>query len=634
MRPASIARGGVIAGALVLVAVPALIVLLSALLDAGYLRGPLLRVLAAKAARSIKIDGALKTHLLARSPSVTAERVTIGNPPWTRPGTLAEIGKLTFVLKLPFGGRSFAIERLGMDGVVLHLARDTGDHANWQRTDPVKGPQGPMPVIQNLSMTHVAVELDDALRKLQFRGTVSAGEVPGESGARALRLEGDGELNGRQAAFEVTGDPLAAAASDHPYGFKFSESSSGSRLSGSGTLLKTFDFDNMDVSFEAAGEDLADLYFLTGVTLVNTGRYRLSGKLERRGTHTHFSDVEAASGQSGLRADVSIESCCGRPKIVAEIDSQRLRMADLGLAAAGRDHDPDAGKFLLSKAVLKPSAVRQDDWLVQFHAAQLDVGRIPMQAVSAKMTIDRGVLVMSPLSAEVFGGKLSGRVKFDARTDRAVADVDVTVLDARIGPLTHKDAGSAPLDGSLRARLSLKGPGRSLHEVAASADGTVAAVLTQGTIRASLAELTGIDLRGLGLLLAKSKRDTGVRCGVVNFQSHDGTWVAQRLVMDTDPVVITGAGELNLGSESLDLELRGHPKTVRLFRLKLPVLIRGTLVHPVFRVGPRDAGKQAAEAAVPGAAPPLAATLAFVDKRLEKDADCVSLQDQERAPPH
>src|SRR5450759_5306429 len=87
----------------------------------------------------------------------------------------------------------------------------------------------------------------------------------GAGGLQSLRLEGRGQLNGRAASFEITGDPLAAASHKRPYHFAFDERSSGSRLTGRGSLARPFDFDLLDTTFDAAGTDLKDIYFLTGV---------------------------------------------------------------------------------------------------------------------------------------------------------------------------------------------------------------------------------------------------------------------------------------------------------------------------------------------------------------------------------
>jgi uncharacterized protein involved in outer membrane biogenesis len=629
MKVPSLIRGAVLVAGAALAAVILAVAVLSASLDAGHFRAPFVRFLSAHAGRRIQIDGPLHTHFLSLSPSVIAESLTIENPPWTDPGVAAEIGKITLVFQLPGFGHSFAIREFKMDGAVLHLRRDSAGHANWQRTDPDRGPQSDLPIIRMVSMPPAHVELDDDLRHLRFKGTVAAEEFKEADGSQPLRINGDGELNGRTAEFEIIGDPLAVYSHQRPYGFKFSESSSGSRLTGSGSLPQPFDFDKIDAKFAASGEDLRDLYFLTGVMLVNTGSYHLSGRVSRRGTHSEFSNLEVASGQSDVQADVSIESSGSRPKFEAQFHSKVIRTSDFGERAAGREHDPGAGKLLLSDAMLSPSGVRHGDWVAHLRAQRVDVGRVSLYGVAAKVTIDGGVLLLSPLSADVLGGKLAGRAKFDARTDTAVAELNLKLTDVQLGQFVGKGAASPPLDGSLQARLDLKGPGRSLHEVAAHADGTLTAVLTHGTVRSSLAELTGIDLRGLGLLFANNKQETGIRCAVASFGARDGTLLAQRLVVDTDPVLISGQGTLKLDTESLDFALRGRPKSVRLFRLRSPVLLRGTLVHPQVSADAGKAAGQAAEAvALAVVLTPLAAVLAFVDPGLAKDADCASLEEQ------
>ncbi len=97
-------------------------------------------------------------------------------------------------------------------------------------------------------------------------------------------------------------------------------------------------------------------------------------------------------------------------------------------------------------------------------------------------------------------------------------------------------------------------------------------------------------------------------------------------MVDTTHVLITGSGRVDLKTEALDLSLRGQPKEVRLFRIRSPIKLRGTLLHPEVGV---DAGKaigQAGAAAAIGALlTPLAAILAFVDGGLAKDADCAAL---------
>jgi len=613
----------------VLFAAIAIVIVVITLIDANYLRGPLTRYIAARTGRYIRIDGSLKAHLLSFTPRLVAEHVAIGNPPWMPPGPTAEIGTLSLSFELlPLFSHSFVISRLEMNGAVLHLARESDGRANWQAHAPgTPAGKGP-PLIHSLSMPSAHVELEDARRHLHFDGTVSIHDSQGALGVSPLQIDGAGQLNTRPVTFTINGDALATVSHERPYHFAFVESSSGSRLSGSGSLPQPFDFHSVDAAFDAEGEDLKDMYFLAGITLPDTGAYRLSGKLARRGMHFQYSDLLATSGQSDMRGTLSIEISGERPKLDADLHSQLLRLADLGERAAGRMTESDAAKLLLlPDTPIRLVGIRGDDSVVNFHAQTFDVGRTALHAVAAQVTIDHGVLTVPSLAATLAEGKLGGHLRFDATHEVPTAILDLRIGNLRLGQFAHKDTAEPPIDGLLQARLMLKGRGGSIHQLASTANGTVAAVLPHGAIRTSFAELTGIDLtRALGLVMRKDRKETPVRCGIASFQVHDGTATAESLVVDTDPVLITGKGEIHLDAESVDLAMRGRPKSWRLVRVRSPVLIRGTLKHPSVGIDARNSLVQAGEAVALGVAlTPIAALLAFVDPGLAKDADCAAL---------
>ncbi len=602
-----------------LIAAIALIAAMGAALDSGHFREPLIRYIASRVARPVTVEGSLEAHVLSFHPRLIAGQVTIGNPPWMPPGFIARIGELSLSIGLPGFGHPLDIEKLEMKAATLHLVRDSSGRSNWQ-TEPGKN----LPMVRSLSMRDAHVELADALRHLTFEGAVSSYDVKKTgAGPPPLRLEGVGQLNGRPVTFEVDADPLAAASRARPYRFTYAESSSATRLTGSGFLSRPFDFDVLDATFDAAGADLKDLYHLTGVTLVNTGSYRLTGNLARRGSNTRFTDLALNSGQSDVRGTVSIETSDGRPSFDAELNSRALRMADIGAQTTGRDaKTPAEPPMLLSKEELNPATMRRGDGVVHFHAQRVEVGRVPLQDLSAKLTLDHGILVLSPLSAEVLGGRLTLRGRLDATTDNPAADIDLEIFGLQAGELFHDAAAEPPIEGLLRARVAVKGHGSSLHQVAASANGAATAVLSHATIRASLAKLAASDLRGLGLLLTKSAKETPVRCAVASFSAHDGTLAAQSLVIDTDPALIIGDGTIHMDSEALDLVLRGHPKGVRLVPSSTSMRVRGTLARPEIQPGVA----QSAGAMVLGALlTPLTSVLTFVGHGATKDADCEAL---------
>jgi uncharacterized protein involved in outer membrane biogenesis len=679
---------GTLAAVLVLLGV---FVAALALLDANHLRAPLIRSLASHTGREFRIDGPLQAHFLSLHPSFIAERVTIGNPPWSPAGNMAEIDKLTVELELPSFSHALVIRKLELQGASLHLQRDAAGHANWHWQAPGILPGKGLPVIHGLSAPAVHLKVDDERRHIVFDGVLTAGAHDGpheapeshgaaESGSHAapgsreaaeshdaaeshvsaetpavaephgaaatkdavkapgaaavadtaspLRISGKGRLNGHEVTLTLDGDPLATTSRDKPYHFALDERSSGSHLTGHVSLARPFDFRFLDGTLEANGEDLKDLYFLVGVRLPDSGAFHVSGKIARRNTVTELTDLVTTTGESDMH--VSLKSKLddsGRSHIDLALNSQRLRLADLGARAAGRapETPPDEKTALLPDTPLKLEGVRKSDYAVSFHAQHLDTGKLSFHTVVGKMTIDHGVVTVPRLAGMLIPltaasgpedqpeGKITARIKFDAKSAIPTASLDLRVANIGLGQFSRKDPSQPPLDGLIQGRLDLTGRGRSLHDIASKADGTVTVLLPQGAIRASLAELTGLDFRGLGLMLTKNKEDTPIRCGVATFKAHDGTLTAQTLLIDTDPVLITGGGTIQLDSETLDLELQGHPKELRVLRLSAPFSVQGTLTHPSISI---EKGHR---------------KLKLIDPGHAKDADCGTLLAQAKS---
>jgi|HubBroStandDraft_1064217.scaffolds.fasta_scaffold11987_2 AsmA family protein len=592
----------------------------AAAVQAGFLRNTFLHLVSVRAGRPITVDGALRIELLSWTPSITAERVVIGNPHWMPPGRMAEIGTLSLVFEVPRRHHRFGVDSLSMNSASLHLVRDALGRANWQWSDPtLPYANTKLAIVRSLTVPHAHVTLEDDRRHLKFDGIASAEGPP--AGAQ-VRIWGEGDLNGHPASFEIKGDSLASASHQRPYHFSYTEHSSGSHLEGEGVLPRPFDFNALESTFQAGGEDLQDLYYLVGVHMINTGAYRLTGKLERDALHFNFSDLSVHSGQSDLRGSIGIDSSRARPQLDVRLESHLLKIADIGLRAAGRAPPESAPPLLLSKAALSPGGFRPDDATIVLHIDQVELTRLKLQDVAAKGSLDHGVLTVQSMSGRLLGGEAQGRGKLDVNEDPPLADVDLKLTGLELGQMRRKEGDSTPgapppIEGTLRARIVVSGRGSSLHQVAATANGFVTVVVPHGTVRDSLAELAGMDLRALGLLMSKDTRDTALRCAIAVFKDHDGTLTAQDIVADTEPVLITGSGQIQFDTETLDLTLQGEPKELRLFHWRSPVLIKGTLSHPAIDIHARK--------------------FELVDTGKAKDADCGALiasADSEDARPH
>ncbi len=182
----------------------------------------------------------------------------------------------------------------------------------------------------------------------------------------------------------------------------------------------------------------------------------------------------------------------------------------------------------------------------------------------------------------------------------------MTLTDLQLAQIPHK--AQPPIEGSLLLKIHARGRGDSLHALGADAEGTLSARVLQGTMRASLAELAGVDLRGLGLTLTGSSREVAVRCAAAEFEIHSGVMRSTRFFIDSEPVFISGEGSVLLDPETVELRLHGEPKRLRIMRIKAPVLVQGTLLQPKLSIDMADPG------------------LRVVDPGTRQNADCGALQ--------
>jgi uncharacterized protein involved in outer membrane biogenesis len=509
---------------------------------------------------------------------MSAEHVVIHNPPWMPAGILAEIGRLSFDLATPTLAEPLRFRRLELHSATFNLLRDAAGNANWRARPGRQGSKGP-PLMASLSMPDAQFHLRDARRHLTFDGKVSALGL----GADSLRIDAAGRLNTRPMTLAIVADPLATARRDKPYGFRFEEHSSGSTFAGRGALARPFDLRQLQSTLEASGEDLKDLYFLVGVNFPDTGVYRLSGKLQRSGLRFTFTDVQGKSGHSDIAGIVRIDSTGERTQLTADLHSTQLRRADLGKRAAKRAPPRRKGEALLPDTPLELGNLRRTDSTFHYRARNVDLGKLQLNTLVARVKVDHGVLTAAPVSAKFADGSVTGQWKFDGSKNIPAMQFTLDFDGLQLGQFGRREDDQPPFEGLLRGKLQLAGKGRSVHELAASADGTIVAILPHGQIRASLAEAGGLDFRGLARMLSGKKEMTAVRCGIVSFQAQHGTLTSRALVIDTEPVLITGSGLLDLHSEALDFQFRGHPRHFRM-GLRASVIVRGTLAQPVIRL--------------------------------------------------
>ena len=615
---------------------------------------PTLRgVIASKTNRPTRIDGHLRVHLFSLTPDATVGGLHIGEPasgiagaPKDDQAAIDQVYVKVEAMPALYG--HIVLPRLEITRPNVILFQDKQGHANWDFSNGAKAGQPvKLPLIKNFIINDGHLKMTSVQRKLTFTGTVFAHETA-DAGGQAFGLTGDGSLNARIFKLNATGGPLLNVKSTVPYPFDMVVSAGDTHITARGRVLHPFDLGRLDAAVSLSGGNLADLYYLTGLTLPNTPRYSISAQVDRDNMVYHVQRINGRVGSSDLEGAMKVDtSDHGRPNLTGDLASRALNFKDLGslfgATAANKPRAPQlklaapqapqAANRLLPDAPLDVERVRGMDAKVRYRALSVIASpTLPLRQVSLGVTLDHGLLTLDPIDFSFPQGRLQGTARIDARHAVQTDAVDMRLTGLAVQNFVPAFQGAKPLEGILDARAKLDGTGNSVHKAAASANGEFMLVMPGGTVRQSLAELAGIDAtKGLFMLLSKDPHQTDVRCAVADFKVTNGVMQAQNITFDTGVVLVNGSGTVNLNDETLKMTFKGKPKKFRLVKLNAPIQVGGHLSAPTFGI---DAGPVVAQGGIGAllstvSAPLLA--LPFLNLHGAPDANCAGLLAQESA---
>ena len=590
-------------------------------LDWNQMRGPVGRYLSHLSGREVRIDGNLAVKLFSWQPSVDAQRIYVGNPGWVGTAQAATVKELRVEFRLvPLIFGNLVLPLLKVDEPDILLVRDKTGRTNWDSGGRNPNEAFRLPPIKRFLVKDGHVRIDDAVRKLHFTGTVNSREELGSKVA-AFTLLGDGTLNKNKFMANVTGGPLLNVDSSKPYNFNADVQAGETHAVVNGAITEPFHLDRFTAGINVSGPSLADIYLLTGLVLPRTPPYHLTVNVQREGTFYRLNDVNAMLGGTDLEGNLTVDASNTIPVLAGRVASRQLRFEDLGPVVGGGKAAPVQSKYMLPETELHTERLRQINAEVDYSAASISSRDFPLRSLDTHISVQGGVLNLKPLSFGFVQGKLAGSIRIDARQDIPTSSVDARITDIRAE--TFIKGSDKPIAGLLEARAVLTGTGKSVHATAANANGTFTAVVPSGGMHHSLAEWTGVDvLSALSLNLSGDTSNTNLRCAVASFDTKNGVMTSRQFLIDTDPVRVEGGGTINLGDETLDMQMQGKPKNFQLMRLRAPITLTGSLDHPKLGVKAGAIAAQGGIALALGFINPLATILAFVDPGLAKDANC------------
>lgn len=625
----------------------AALVLLIVLFDWNWFKRPLEMAVQAGTGRQLRIDGDLDVDL-GRVTRLTADRVSFANAEWSKQPIMASADRVEvgFEIWPLLFKREARIPEIRLAAPRLRLETGPQGAGNW-----VFGGDSDGEAVQFRRIwiedgrlqyfdTPKKTDIDIAINSVQAQGgNKQDRNTQGRNTAPPIEISGKGRWTGN--AFNVSGraeSPLELSNSEQPYRIDLRADAGPTRAHARGNLLNPFELRHFDLRFTLAGQDMEDLYPLTGIAIPSTPPYKLEGRLIRKADLWRYQDFTGVVGDSDLGGTANVTLGRKRPLLEANLVSKRLDLDDLAgflgappQAGGNETTNPELKAQALQLAadtrVLpdKPydlSKLRSMDADVRLKAHRINAPSLPLDDMDAHLKLDDGILELVPLNFGVAGGDIRSTIRMDARQApiRTRAQVSARRLDlSRLFPDVKLTQDAV---GLINGDIAITGTGNSIAAMLGSADGDVALGMGHGQISNLLMELAGIDVAEALKFLVTKDRKVPIRCAFGDFAVKDGLMQSRALAFDTEDTLIVGQGDISLKNETLDLELRPRPKDRSILALRSPLVVGGTFKDPSFRPDYKRLGLRGALAVALGSIAPPAALLATLELGPGKDSSC------------
>jgi len=550
---------------------------------------------------------------------------------------------------------TLSFDEIDLDAPVGRLEPDLGGVPNYVfpgiQNQPASQESGLRVEVLALNIADGDIRWVDPGLKADFRVHFRT-RPPAEGGEPILTAEAEGRYADQPVSARLkAGSLLSLREAGMPYPVELRVANGPTEAVLIGSIDDPLSFGGANVTLDFKGQDLADLFPLTGVPLPPTAPFHVVGKLDYHDPLIRFSDFTGTIGSSDLSGDVAVDpSGPQRRRISMKLRSQRLVLADLGGfigAEPGKANTQDsksaadddaseqkqaqaappvaARKRLLPDTPINLPRLNAADLDVRYQAKRIASEQLPVDDLEAHLILEEGIVRLEPLNFGVSGGSIVSTVALDGRQSpvRATASIDIRQLDLkRILEKATPVSGAGKIGGS--ARIDTRG--NSLADMLGRGNGELKLFMSGGDLSALLVNLMGLDLGNSLIAALGLPRRAELRCMVSDFALRQGTLDTRTMLVDTSEANVIGSGQVHFGDETLAYDLRTEPKRLNIGSVAAPIHIRGSFAEPSIRPDVGALGVRGTAMVALGAVlTPLAALIPTLQLGLGEDNDCKAL---------
>ncbi|MFL6350390.1 MAG: AsmA family protein [Bryobacteraceae bacterium] len=331
--------------------------------------------------------------------------------------------------------------------------------------------------------------------------------------------------------------------------------------------------------------------------------------------------MAASLGSTTVRGNLAAKNFAA-PDVQFALTADKIDTAELQTITA---KSPSSSRPSTPKAhaANKPSLIETMTGSGTLAANSIKAQDLVLSNVRANCKLNRGLITLSPLTADLYGGKESGNFSADVRpadpqlsAKAKLSGVDTNALLSAVSSLKDTIYGSLAADADLRFTLA------SGSNLARSLNGTVGFNVTKGHLKNVniMSELSRIG-KFMGNAPAQPGSGTVLQrlSGTMNIVN--GVASTNNLVAALDAGSLSANGSLNLVNQAIDMHMSavlaksatqtvggtqvgGYLNTAlanNKGELVIPVLVTGSLPHPTFTPDAQAIAKMKLNNALPTA---------------------------------
>ncbi|RKE35867.1 hypothetical protein B0G76_1996 [Paraburkholderia sp. BL23I1N1] len=443
------------------------------------------------------------------------------------------------------------------------------------------------------------------------------------------------------------GGVLALQDANRPFPVQADVKAGDLRVGLVGTITDPSHLAAVDLRLWLQGNSLGRLYALTGVTLPETPPYatdgRLVGQFKSSGNVFKYENFTGRVGGSDLNGSLTYTAREPRPLLQGDLVSHLLQFADLAPVIGA---DSTASKAKRGDATTQPSnkvlpveEFRTDRWQaidadVKFTGRRIvKDANLPITDLYTHVVMTDGVLSLEPLAFGVAGGSLSSDTRLDGSTTPLKARFATSARHLKLKQLFPNFKTMQNALGEINGDAALTATGNSPAALAATSNGEVKALITEGTVSRLLMEAAGLNVANVVYEKMFGNRDVKINCAAADFVATNGVLESRVFALDTDDAVINIDGNVNLRDESMDLGVHPHTKGFRVFSLRSPLYVKGTFKDPHVGVNATALALRGGAVIGLGLINPFAALIPLLAPSNNKPLPCGQLLAQVRQAP-